>query len=266
MVLFSLLIALLIERTRQGPANWEVQPFAQAWKNGLNRLNLSQEWQHHEAIGPLLWVVPAIILALLLEWQDSNLLLFIVNVAVLMIVLGCPQQRVALREYLRAANRGDLAACEGLRQELDNSALDQPNASVGQTLVWLNYRYYFAVAFWFILFGAPGALAYAMLRERSVEYARILHWVDFIPVRLAAFGYLLVGHFSRAMPAWLGGLFNWREHSATFLTTVATKAEDVNAEEGDLTEEPCCLLNLAKRMMMLLLAALALATLLGWVV
>ena len=36
----------------------------------------------------------------------------------------------------------------------------------------------------------------------------ILFWVDWLPVRIVAFGYMLVGHFSKAMPVWLENLFD----------------------------------------------------------
>jgi AmpE protein len=37
--------------------------------------------------------------------------------------------------------------------------------SHGQRLIWLNFKYYAAVLFWFALLGAFGAIAYAMLRQ-----------------------------------------------------------------------------------------------------
>ncbi|RUO26604.1 hypothetical protein CWE09_07840 [Aliidiomarina minuta] len=265
MVLFSLLLALLAERSKKGPGNWRLTSFANGWENMLAGITGLQRWRIHELAGPLLWIAPSLLLALLLWWQPNTLLVFVINLLVLMVVLGCPVKREQLRQYLKSANRGDTLSCMELQEQLDDRVMEEGPATVGQSLVWLNFRYYFAVAFWFIIFGAPGALGYGLLREREELYPRLLHWVDLIPVRVAGFGYLLVGHFSRAMPAWLGGLFNVSESAPDYLTRVAMKAEDVQAEAGDLTEEPCCLLNLAKRTMMLLLAALAIATLLGWV-
>ncbi|HZW59509.1 MAG TPA: regulatory signaling modulator protein AmpE [Woeseiaceae bacterium] len=80
----------------------------------------------------------------------------------------------------------------------------------------------FAVIFWFVLFGPLGAWAYRstdLVRRRAVfsanrsaeddgahriaAAAAALHgWVAWIPARLTAFGYALVGSFDAAWSAW----------------------------------------------------------------
>ena len=36
----------------------------------------------------------------------------------------------------------------------------------------------------------------------------VLFWLDWLPVRITAFGYMFVGHFSKAMPTWLESIFD----------------------------------------------------------
>jgi len=92
---------------------------------------------------------------------------------------------------------------------------------------------------------------------------RLLFWLDVIPVRIVAFGYMLVGHFSRAMPIWLESLFDLAKIPQQLLITVAQKSEDFMVDKEDCTAEPCLLVRLAKRCLLLCLAVIALLILTG---
>ncbi|MFB0980008.1 MAG: beta-lactamase regulator AmpE [Alteromonadaceae bacterium] len=91
----------------------------------------------------------------------------------------------------------------------------------------------------------------------------ILFWVDWLPVRIVAFGYMLVGHFSKAMPVWLENLFDIKKQPNQILTSVAQKSEDFMVDPDDCTAEPCLLVRLAKRTLLLCLAAIAILILTG---
>ncbi len=92
---------------------------------------------------------------------------------------------------------------------------------------------------------------------------QLLFWLDVIPVRIVAFGYMLVGHFSRAMPIWLESLFDLGKVPQQLLITVAQKSEDFMVDKEDCTAEPCLLVRLAKRCLLLCLAVIALLILTG---
>jgi AmpE protein len=91
----------------------------------------------------------------------------------------------------------------------------------------------------------------------------ILFWVDWLPVRIVAFGYMLVGHFSKAMPVWLENLFDINKQPNQILVSVAQKSEDFMVDPEDCTAEPCLLVRLAKRTLLLYIAVIAVLILTG---
>ncbi|MCL5050532.1 MAG: regulatory signaling modulator protein AmpE [Firmicutes bacterium] len=293
MVIFSLLIAILIDRAMRNRGHWQLKPIADTWHQHFARLRTRNAVAEHAPLQVLIWIAPALLFALLVYLQGSLLLAFIVNVLVLLISLGCGPQRALVRSYLAKAQHHQPEHCMQLQQRLVALQPELAGQSVGAHIIWLNFRYYFAVAAWFIVFGAAGALVYALMREYVVGgydnqplapeadeapepkpeqnslFARILYWMEWPAARIAGFAYLLVGHFSRALPVWLKGVAAIQPSHSDYLIGVARKAEDgcePNPENAahELTDEPCAMLTLAKRSMILLLAATALATLFGW--
>ncbi|TRW50392.1 regulatory signaling modulator protein AmpE [Aliidiomarina halalkaliphila] len=262
MVVLSLLIALILERFRITPEGWQLEPTANRWDQWLSDHEQLGSWRQHDLLGPLLLISPAILLAFLLWLSNSILAMLIINVLVLTLAIGCRAQRTALRQFLLAANRGD----EEARKEFANELryVNDDELTIGQQLVWLNFRFYFAVAFWFAIFGAAGALAYTLLRARADSVPKLLAWVEWLPLRAAGFGFLLVGHFSRALPHWLKSFSAGVQNPPGTLGELASRAEEVLAEEDDHTSEPDALVNLVRRNMVLLLAVVAVATLFGW--
>ncbi len=102
------------------------------------------------------------------------------------------------------------------------------------------------------------------LPTAAIEHARcFLFYFDFIPSRFAAFGYMLVGDFSKSSTLWLEGLLNYTMAPRKYLCQVAKTSEDCAVEEGDLIAEPTLLVRLAKRNVLLLLAATAFMTIAG---
>ncbi|MDG1751950.1 MAG: beta-lactamase regulator AmpE [Thalassotalea sp.] len=92
---------------------------------------------------------------------------------------------------------------------------------------------------------------------------QLLFWLDWLPVRLLAFGYMLVGHFSRALPVWLENLFDVGKLPHNVLISVAEKSEDFMIDKNDCTAEPCLLVRLAKRSLLLCLSVIAMLILTG---
>jgi AmpE protein len=191
-----------------------------------------------------------------------------------------------------SAFRGETEQCEGYyRQLLADKNL--PDLGFGQSLIWLNYRYFIAIMLFFMVFGAPGALCYRLLTKinedteetqetqetdssqrlstdpieqwsNRIELAqKILFWLDWLPSRVVAFGYMLVGHFSKALPVWLENLFEFNKSPQNVLVTVAEKSEDFMIDDDDCTAEPCLLVRLAKRTLLLCLAFIAILILTG---
>ncbi|MCW8831981.1 MAG: regulatory signaling modulator protein AmpE, partial [Colwellia sp.] len=98
------------------------------------------------------------------------------------------------------------------------------------------------------------------------NYHHILFYLDWLPVRITSFGYMFVGHFSRALPVWLESLFDGKKPTHKILIDVAQKSEDIMVDDDDCTAEPCLLVRLAKRNVLLVLAVISVLTLIGVVI
>ena len=94
-------------------------------------------------------------------------------------------------------------------------------------------------------------------------FQKSLAIVDWLPVRLVTFAYILVGHFSKGFPIWLENLANVNKSPLEVLVSVAEKSEDVMVDTSDCTAEPCLLVRLAKRTSLLCLTILSLLILTG---
>jgi len=101
------------------------------------------------------------------------------------------------------------------------------------------------------------------LHQGCQNHHDVLFWLDWLPVRIATFGYMFVGHFSKAMPVWLESLFDNKKPTHQVLIDVAQKSEDIMVNEEDCTAEPCLLVRLAKRNVLLVFAVISILTLAG---
>lgn len=95
------------------------------------------------------------------------------------------------------------------------------------------------------------------------NYHDILFYLDWLPVRITSFGYMFVGHFSKALPIWIESFFDSKKPTHKVLSDVAQKSEDTMVDADDCTAEPCLLVRLSKRNVLLLLATIATLTLFG---
>jgi AmpE protein len=148
--------------------------------------------------------------------------------------------------------------------------------SLGQTLVWLNFRFYCAILFWFVCLGAGGAVLYCMIRETAddkdqkmihllpqAQLKKLLHIMDWLPARVCSAGYLLIGHFSQATGVWISYLLDFSSPAKTLICDIAQAAEPTHETYCGRAEESACMLKLAKRNVLFFLALVALLTLYG---
>ena len=273
MTLISLLLVLLVERITTKSQYWQggfyVDKYLQSIESRGGFNSTSKSW-----VLALVIFVPVIIVYLSVQKFSGGLLELVISTAILMVCVGCPAIRATYKCFLQAANRGDLQACSMYEEQLSGN--DKDTISFGLNLVWQNYRHYTAVILWFAACGAAGAILYILVREMeaklsndnaqvSHQVTRLLNIVDWIPVRITALGFLLVGHFSRAFPTWLGYLPDPAVQAKTLLLDVSKKAEEIEPDESNCAEEPCTLVRLAKRNVMFLLVVIAILTLSGWI-
>jgi AmpE protein len=288
MSLISLLIALIAERYLSS-STWQFNTFYRRYFAAIKRTKLLADFRQSVVLSYAVIFIPVFGCYFLLSQVDNALLHLIASTLILIVCFGCMKTRDAYKSYLVSAFKGELTSCELHHMQLQQDK-NIANMGFGQTLVWLNYRYFIAVMLFFVLFGAAGALFYRLLttvnectsdqtaavdegsdnaEERTNSHntceanQQLLFWVDWLPVRLVAFGYMFVGHFSKAMPVWLENLFEFKKAPSKVLIAVAEKSEDLMLDADDCTLEPCLLVKLAKRTLLLFLVVISVLILTG---
>ncbi len=291
MSLISLLIALAAERSLSA-SSWQFKTYYQYWSNWLLKKDLLTKcWQSQVGVLSFIFIPVLCVYGLLLV-VDDGLLHLVLSTLVLIVCFGSVATRQTYKHYLQAAFRGELTTCQFYHSQLSQDK-NLPKMAFGETLIWLNYRYYIAIMLFFVFFGAPGAVFYRLLttlieqpewhnkadegetlaEQESVvvqveqnayqSCQRLLFWLDCLPVRLVSFAYMLVGHFSNALTVWLENLFDINKAPHFILAEVAHKSEDKMIAVEDCTTQTCALVQLAKRTVLLVLAIVAILTLSG---
>ena len=282
MTLISMLLALIIERLAVRSDAWQASRYARAYVRFTARSGLSKLAAN--SLGWYLWLIlPGAVVALLLHLADSHLLSLVVNTLILLVGLGCWHYRQLYKQYLNAMERGDEeAAFISMQQIRSQMGSASEQYSYGQILLWLNFRYYAAVVFWFLLLGAFGVISYVLVRhlqeavdeQDAADYAAVLgsdskvdcvaHWALWFPARLFGLGFALVGHFSRASNALLSYFLDFTASNEQVVKDVARAAEPLPEEALNGIEDTSSMVQLSKRNMLFFLAFTAILTLTGW--
>ncbi|MEW5757481.1 MAG: adenosylcobinamide-phosphate synthase CbiB [Pseudomonadota bacterium] len=177
-----------------------------------------------------LLLTPFVLLALLIDalpWGS------VFDVAVLYLAIGWKSLGEHAGRVREALLRGDLSTARlrvGFMVSRDTEPLDAEGvvkATVESVLENGNDAIFGAI-FWFVLAGAPGVVLYrlantldAMWGYRNARYsrfgwaaARLDDVMNFIPARLTALSYALVGHFTRALRCWRSQGARWKSPNA----------------------------------------------------
>lgn len=164
MTLISMLLALIIERLAVRSDAWQARPYCQAYVKLTNGTVLAKLAEH--TIGRYLWLLlPGILVTLLLCLVDNRLFTLIINTLVLLVGIGCWHYRQLYKQYLNALDRGDEEAAFLSMQQIRHDSRSSVIDTDGLLLVWLNFRYYAAVVFWFLVLGPFGVITYALVRH-----------------------------------------------------------------------------------------------------
>lgn len=224
---------------------------------------------------------------------------FLVGLAIVAVCVGNPNARLWYRQYLNALGREDeeaqsiiqckltdscedlvLEKTEGDHEEQVEQAKESNNGreTLGETLIWINFRYYAAPIFYFVLFGIPGIVFYSTLLylcEQSKKQQLIppsqqktmftwLEWMFWVPSRFVSLGFMVVGHFSNGLETWLKYAADFSKSGRQMLCKVALKSEQYGDEL--VRNNAQHMVKLTKRNMVLFLVMVALLTLYGQIV
>lgn len=192
-------------------------------------------------------VIPALLIHL---WLLQSLFIYLcLSVLIIYFCIG----RRSLREHAEAVElplrSGDLViAREAVARIVsrDTAQLSEPEvaSAVCESVLENGSDALFAALFWFLVAGIPGVVIYravntldAMWGYKNTRYqyfgwaaARLDDVLNWLPARLVAVSYALMGHFSKAMQCWLQQGVNWKSPNAG--PVMAAGAGSLNIELG----------------------------------
>lgn len=213
------------------------------WLHELNKLEASPRWVNRPwLVLTVMVLLPVALLALLLwvlEPVAYGLLALPVHLLVVIYSLGRGDLLAALGPFRDAWRREDLqAAAHVAKRDLDIEAEDgeQLLERVQGHLLWQAYQSFFAVIFWYFVLGPVAALSYRLLAlaaehsqnpgvaERATQ---MRHAFDWVPVRLLAASFALVGNFVAVSRVMLHELLNWNISAADLIDKVGLVAGEI---------------------------------------
>ncbi len=255
MSFFAVLFALLIEQIKPLSARNPVHEGLSGWVHWVGRNFDAGAKEHANVVWAITVIGPAVLVAFVHAWlSDYNAFLgFALEVAVLYMSMGFRQFSHHFTDIRDALDQGkEDRARELLKQwqHLDASDLprDQLLRHVIEYAFLAAHRYVLAVFFWFVVLamlglGPAGAVFYRMaefasrywtyrshttgetthagLMERSVK---LFHWIDFIPARLTAFGFAVVGNFEEVVDSWRRYASLWKQPNEGVVLSAAAGA------------------------------------------
>ncbi|WP_434560711.1 regulatory signaling modulator protein AmpE [Pseudomonas sp. D2-30] len=213
------------------------------WLGELNKLEASPRWGNRPWLVLVVMVLlPVSLLALLLwvlEPVAYGLLALPIHLLVVIYSLGRGDLLADLGPFRDAWRREDLqAATHVAKRDLNIDADDgeQLLERVQGHLLWQAYQSFFAVIFWYFLLGPVAALSYRLLAlaaEHSQNpgvaerAAQLRHAFDWVPVRLLAASFALVGNFVAVSRVMLHELLNWNISAADLIDKVGLVAGEI---------------------------------------
>jgi adenosylcobinamide-phosphate synthase len=237
MTFFSILCALIIEQLKPLRADNQVYGGIkglamriEGWFNAGEPKNGRMGW----FLMMLVLVVPVALVYWVLQYFGLVFLAFAWNVAIVYLTLGFRHYSHYFTSIQLALNSGDEATARLLLAEwarIDTVGMDAgeiARIAVEKSLI-TTHRSVFGVFFWFLMPAGPACavlyrvseyLARAwnepehMRNEAFGQFAaRAFYWIDWIPVRLTAIAFAVVGNFEDAIYAWRNFANRWADES-----------------------------------------------------
>jgi adenosylcobinamide-phosphate synthase len=250
MTFISIFLALLIEQLKPLRAD---NPVYSAIKSYAIRVETWFNAGHaeHGRLGWLVVIASLTIPTMLVYWlcmRVSPFLALAWNILILYLTLGFRHYSHYFTAIQYALNTGDVETArqllaQWLRQ--DTSGMDAPELArlaVEKALV-TTHRHVFGVFFWFMLpFGPAGAVLYRvaeylarawsepehMKTEAFGHFAiRAYYWIDWVPARLTAAAFAIVGNFEDAIYAWRNFAGRWQNETTGIILSAGGGAMGV---------------------------------------
>lgn len=236
MSLLSLIFALLIEQLRPLSSRKYLNAWLCSYADFFQRNFNAGEVRHGQVAWGLAMAAPmlaALLLYLLLAAQHA-IFAWVFCVLVLYLTMGFRQFSHYYTDIHKALRNNDLSRARDLLSVWRNEPCDELGTEevVRLTIegaLLATHRNVFAVVVWFVIFmllglGPIGAIFYRLARFLN-EYwgkagqsewgafgifsAQIYHWIEWLPVRLTAATFAIVGNFEDAIYCWRSQAAAW---------------------------------------------------------
>ena len=222
-------------------------------------MSLGKAWMEKLPIwfgfGAVMWLIPLMIVVGLLEWILGcfwhGILGLLFSLAVLLYCLGPNDLFQTVKSYQKALKSKNeekaKEAASALVENLPSDAAAVPGAVSTEILVSANQRI-FTVLFWFMIGGAAAALFYRLLcqlkplalqakADKSGDFYKCASCVavalDWIPARITAFFYSLLGYFTASFPLWRKGVLTGLDKSTNILRDCGLQSLSVDPKSSD---------------------------------
>lgn len=253
MIFLALLAALLLEYFRPLAAYFRACPWFSRYARFLEHLFNAGE-RRHGALAWLLAVVPPVVLSALVYVylnQFASLLGALWGGAILYLLMGFRASGVNAANIAASLRRQDLEEAQRLlgqwlgRDASSLSATEVARLSI-ENVLGDAYRHLFGVMIWFAAFGPGGAVLYRFSRmldekwgeldeEESGDFGKfaagVFVWLDWIPQRLTAISFAVVGDFEDAMYCWRLQAQQWTQRGLGII--LASGAGAMGVKLGD---------------------------------
>ncbi|MCX8017234.1 MAG: CobD/CbiB family protein [Rhodocyclaceae bacterium] len=240
MTFFSILCVLVLEQFKALPAA-RIQAMLVAYADFLDQQFNGGERRHGIAAWAVGAALPALLLLLLQLGSDviHPLLGFVLDVAVLYLTVGFRQFSHFFTDIHLALQSGEIEQARRLLGQWRGERAERlGSAEIArlaiETGILSSHRHVFAPLFWFMVLGPAGALLYRIAaclalrwrRDGEVpgettqfgQFARQAFFViDWLPARLTAVMFAVVGDFEDAVYCWRTQAGVWSDESSGIL-------------------------------------------------
>jgi AmpE protein len=281
MTLFTTLLVLIAERLFKLGEHWQLDHRLEVLFRRVKRYSL-----FHTLLMTIVAMVVVYLVQRALYGLLFNVPLLIMWILLGLLCIGAGKVRMHYHAYLKAAARKDSHASDSMASELTLIHGVPPGCDereylreLQNALLWINFRFYLAPLFWFVVGGPLGPVTltgYAFLRAWQTWLARyqtphhrlqsgidgILHVLDWVPVRLVGVVYALLGHGEKALPAWFASLGDRHTSQYQVLTQLA-QFSLAREPHMDTVETPKAAVSMAKKTSLVVVVITALLTIYG---
>jgi len=236
MKFLALLIALLIEQVRPLRGDNLLHAGYASLAQWLRQQFDAGEYRHGVA-GWVIAVVPLVAAVFIAEWllhRASAALALLWGIAVLYVTVGFRQFSNFYSEINLALKDGDAASAR--RQLARWRAADSAELTPGEVArvaielgLTASHRNVFGPVAWFVVLGPAGAVLYRAASVLEARWtmtaspddvasdvfgrfaARVFDWIDWLPARLTAASFAVVGNFQDAADCWRTQARSWAD-------------------------------------------------------